>query len=200
MRYFIFILSSLLLSGCVFKNNTPAIDTYTLTNNKVGMMEIKNKKFSDKTLKIEKPTSTRDIQSTRILYGKKSFERDAYAYGKWSDTPNIMLQNNFVYALGESKLFKAVLLKRSYAEADYILECNLDEFYHAFVTPESSVGIIMLEVHLIDAQQKKVIASKRFLITSDATSQDSKGGVEALNNATNVLTGELIAWLKSISR
>jgi ABC-type uncharacterized transport system auxiliary subunit len=68
------------------------------------------------------------------------------------------------------------------------------------VTPESSVGIIMLEAHLIDAQQKKVIASKRFLITSDATSQDSKGGVEALNNATNVLTGELIAWLKSISR
>ncbi|MBU1667855.1 membrane integrity-associated transporter subunit PqiC [bacterium] len=198
MRYFIFILSSLLLSGCAFKNNTPAIDTYTLINNKVGMMEIKNKKFSDKTLKVEKPTSRRDVQSTRILYAKKSYERDAYAYGRWSDTPNVMLQNNFVYALGESKLFKTVLLKRSSAEADYILESNLDEFYHAFVTPESSVGIITLDVHLIERQKKKVIASKRFSFAKDAGSQDIKGGVEALNNASTVLTRELIVWLKSL--
>ena len=162
------------------------------------MIEVKNKAFFNKILKIEKPTSTRDIESRRILYAKKSFERDAYAYGKWSDTPNVMLQKNFIYALGESKLFKTVLLKRSFAKADYILESNLDEFYHAFVTSEASVGVITLEAHLIDSQRKKVIASKRFSLVKDAPSQDIKGGVEALNNASNALTSELIVWLKSV--
>lgn len=198
MRYVIFILLSFLLSGCSFKNNTPSIDTYTLKNSKVNVIEVKNKAFFNKILKIEKPTSTRDIESRRILYAKKSFERDAYAYGKWSDTPNVMLQKNFIYALGESKLFKTVLLKRSFAKADYILESNLDEFYHAFVTSEASVGVITLEAHLIDSQRKKVIASKRFSLVKDAPSQDIKGGVEALNNASNALTSELIVWLKSV--
>jgi cholesterol transport system auxiliary component len=188
----------ILLSSCAVKKNAPSIDTYTIKNQTFSTLEIKTQNFPDKILKIAKPISTKNIQSNRILYSKNKYDRDAYAYGRWSDTPNIMLQNNFIYSIGQNHIFKAVLLNSSNAKTDYILESYLYDFYHDFLIPNRSKAVIRLGVHLIEKESKKVVASKLFSLSKQAKSENIQGGVEALNSVTNELTQELINWLKKV--
>lgn len=191
----ILILMSILISGCAIKKMTPPIDTYTIKKHTLHTTKTKKQKFTDKILKIALPISTKEIRSNRILYSKNKFDRDTYAYGRWSDTPNKMLQNNFIFTVGQSGLFKAVLLKSSTAKADYILESRILDFYHDFSTKEHSYAVIKVEAHLIDRQSRKVVASKYFTLSKEAPSNNMQGGVIALGRAAETLSKELVAWL-----
>jgi len=190
------ILMVLLTGGCSMK--TPhAIDIFTLKHNTVL-----DKKypaiFPDKVLKVALVQSTKEIKTKKILYSKRPYKREAYAYSRWSDTPNQMIEQFLVTTLNQSTLFKAVIPATSLAKSDFILESNIIEFYQAFDKDKHSFATVKISFFLIDQKDKTVVS--KYTINSKVLTQslDAKGGVYAFNRALDQISTELIHWLQNI--
>ncbi len=194
-KYLIFAIVLLLISGCAVKKANTPINTYTITTFPISQPSKQQSKFENKTIKIATPKSTNDILSSKILYSKNEFELDAYTYARWSDTPNKLLHDIFLYTLENAHVFKTTLRSTSRAKADFLLESNLIDFYHNFKKDGTSEGILKIQFYLIDLKTKKITANKFFTSSIKAKSNDSRGAVEALNKATQDITKRLIQWL-----
>ena len=183
----------LVLTGCSHKD-THAIDIYTLKYNKSSNLK-HTVYFTDKTLKIALPKSTKEIRRDKILYTKTTHQREAYAYSRWSDTPNHMTMQFLVTLLNQHKLFKAVIPESSIADSQLLLESNIEDFYQFFDKENQSFGIVKIQCFLIDQKSKKIISKHYFDLKIPSSSANAKGGVQALNLALEQIASQLITWL-----
>lgn len=186
----------LTLGGCSSKNSQ-AIDIYTLKHSEAVD---KNRTTIDKTLKISLPKSTKEIRKNKILYAKTMHQREAYAYSRWSDTPNHMIEHFLVTLLNQKELFKAVIPSTSEAKAEWILESTIEDFYHSFNKENQSFGVVKIRFFLINQKDKKVISKHFFSAKVPAPSLNAEGGVKALNTALLQIGNELISWLDQHSK
>lgn len=192
MRFFSLIILTFLLIGCT--STTPSIHEYTLLLPQ--NTHTNEASLSTKTLSIASAKSLGSLSGKNVLYLRESTETGAYLYSKWSDTPSILIQRSLIQSLQNKNLFAMVAPTSSLAQSDWILESELDGFYHRF-TKISSEGYIDITYRLIDPKTKHVVASKRFVITSPAPSMDAQGGVEALKNSLHELNTQCTAWLNT---
>ncbi|MDD2370284.1 MAG: hypothetical protein PHQ90_13360, partial [Sulfuricurvum sp.] len=51
---------------------------------------------------------------------------------------------------------------------------------------------------LVDSATKRPIGSKRFIVTVPAPTDDAKGGVNALTQATGQLCTEVTEWIRNL--
>ena len=190
------ILVMLTLSGCSSKSSQ-SIDIYTL---KYSELLNKNRTTIDKTLKISLPKSTKEIRKNKILYAKTPHQREAYAYSRWSDTPNRMVEQFLVTFLNQNELFKVVIPANSEANSEWILESSIEDFYHSFNKENQSFGVVKIRFFLINQKDKKVISKRFFSTNVPASSLNAEGGVKALNEALLQIGEELIIWLDQHSK
>ncbi len=188
------ILMILIFSGCGSKNGK-AIDIYTLKYN-----EFSSKQTSfvqtDKIIKIATPKSTKEIKKNKILYAKMPYQREAYAYSRWSDTPNHLIEQFLVSLLNENGLFKAAVPATSKAKSQWILESTIENFYQYFDEKNRSFGVVKIRFFLINQKDKKLIVKHYFKAKVPTSSLDAKGGVKALNEALEQIGIQLSNWLK----
>jgi len=189
------ILIVLLTGGCSMK--TPhAIDIFTLKHNTV--LDKKHPAvFPDKVLKVALAQSTKEIKTKKILYTKTPYKREAYAYSRWSDTPNHMIEQFLVTTLNRNRLFKAVLPASSIAKSDFILESNIEDFYQLFDKENHSFAVVKISFFLIDQKDKKIVSKHTINSKVPAPSLDAKGGVKAFNDTLDQISKKLIYWLKN---
>ena len=109
-----------------------------------------------------------------------------------------MIDRALYSSLQNKQLFETLIPSTSSATADFILESDLNAFYHRFHNASNSEGIIDITYRLIDPKTKIAIASKRFIITEPSVSQDAQGGVNALNTVTQNLTQQCTQWLNTV--
>jgi len=198
--YFIMILTalSLLLGGCATQP-APEITSYAVAiSDTDGISSGKQPVFST-ILKVSIPESSSAIMSRDILYQGSDYALNAYAYSRWSDTPNKMLGNLFISTIRQSHIFKTVLPVSSRGKGDYILESTLYEFQQKIKTDNSSEARIKIMFDLINKKNGDVIASKVISSSEPARSVDVKGGVGALNKASNIIASKLNEWLLSLN-
>ena len=150
------------------------------------------------TLKLSSTRSIASLASTQFYYLKEPSSINAYLYSKWSDTPSSMIDRAMTSSLQNEHLFETLLPPTSSAAADLVLESDLNAFYHRFHNNANSEGFIDITYRLINPKTKATIASKRFTLIEPAPSQDAKGGVIALNNATHTLSLQCVSWLTLI--
>jgi len=150
------------------------------------------------TLKLSSTRSIASLSSTQLYYLKEPSSINAYLYSKWSDTPSSMIDRSVTSSLQNEHLFETLLPPTSSATADLVLESDLNAFYHRFHNGANSEGFIDITYRLINPKTKTTIASKRFILIEPAPSQDAKGGVLALNNATHNLSLQCVSWLTLI--
>lgn len=182
----------LALSGCSSKNRP--VDIYTLKY--TTTLNFQASSTSTKSLKIATPRSTREIKSDNILYAPTPSQRERYAYSRWSDTPNHMLESYLVALLDNSHIFSTVLPATSTARSNLLLESTIEDFYH-LVEGEKSFGIIKIRFYLIDEKSKKVISDNLFSSKAQAATVDAKGAAEALHGTLGEMEKELVDWLKT---
>lgn len=182
----------LLLAGC--STTTPAVNEYTVfpfyahQNSPTGRDSL--------SLKLMPTKSIASLASKKIYYLYDGGQTGAYLYSRWSDTPANMIERCLSFSLQNRNLFKALLPAASSASADMTLESDLHAFYHRFHEDGTNEGYIDITYRLIESKNKHVIASKRFVITSPASSADASGGVSALSDATRRLCDESASWLE----
>lgn len=136
--------------------------------------------------------------SRNILYQDQQYSLNAYAFSKWSDTPNRMLSNLFLTSIGDSGIFKVALPADSRGKSDYILESSLQQFHQQIDSGNISTAKIRIGFYLIETKSGKVIATREFSSSEKTASKDAKGGVQALNEAARLVNKELLAWLASL--
>lgn len=187
---------TLLFMGC--STMTPAINEYTIvppyctSDNRSAP--------ADLTLKLTPTKSIASLASKDLYYLRETTHIGSYLYSRWADTPANMIDRALTSSLQSRRLFVTLLPTTSSAAADLALESELHAFYHRFANDSKSEGLIDITYHLIDSKTKKTLASKRFIITAPAPTQDAAGGVKALSSATQQLSEETTLWLESIAK
>ncbi len=198
MKYpFFFLLSALLLIGCSTAL-TPPISEYTIFP--VQPLVDSKSSLSSRSLGLATSKTLPSLSSKNLYYLREDGENGAYLYSRWSDTPAVLIQRSLTASLQKKALFVSLLPPTSVAHAHWILESDLNAFYHRFSTKEKSEGFIDITYRLIDTATKLPIASKRFIITAPASSNDAKGGVNALTQATQELCEQITAWITTLAK
>jgi len=183
-----------LFNGCSQKT-VQKTDIYTLKfqqneNTKPTIM------ISNKTLEIMLPQSTKEIRKNKILYAKNFFQRESYAYSRWSDTPNKMLAQFLISKLDQSGIFNAVLAAHSPVDADLLLQSTIEDFYQYF-EDNQAYAIVKIRFFLIDKKDKNILSKHYFSAKIPSDSLDAKGGVKAFHIAIEQITDDVKTWLIS---
>lgn len=188
---------SVLPGGCA-TITVPAMDSYTINISCATDKPSEKKAKFSKVLKVSIPKSTTAIMSRSILYQEKEFVQNPYAHSKWNDTPNKMLSSLFLSCLNKSSIFNAILPSYSKGKSDFLLESTLSEFYHHVNSDGSSEGRVRIEFYLIEPENGRVIATNGFFSRISSKTLDAKGGVRALNDASQSVALRLSQWLSSL--
>ncbi|MGA9046284.1 ABC-type transport auxiliary lipoprotein family protein [Sulfuricurvum sp.] len=192
MRHLVLIIPIVMLVGCS-SAISPAIQEYTIYP--ASDQAAPTVAHSSKILRLSTTKPLPSLASRNLYYLKDGGESGSYLYTRWSDTPAILIERSLSSALHEQGLFTSLLTPTSAAQADWVLESDLNAFYHRFETGQKSAGVIDITYRLIDTKTKLLISSKRFRIATAAASEDAKGGIDALTLATRELTEQSTRWL-----
>lgn len=193
MKRTVFLISAVMaLAGC--SGTAPAIKEYTILPSKA--VHRPSVPLVNGSLRIAAAKTIPSLASKNIYYLRGRGEAGRYLYSRWSDTPASLIERSLTSSLQERGIFGILLSPTSTARSSYILESDLNAFYHRFHDDGTSEGYIDITYRLIESDNKKVIASKRFVITSPSLSADAKGGVTALTDATRRLCDESALWLE----
>lgn len=198
MRYYIpFVSTALLVIGCSAPI-TPPISEYTILHSE----KLANAKapLSHHTLSIASSKALPSLSSKSLYYLREGGESGAYLYSRWSDTPAVLIQHSLTASLQEKGVFTSLLPQTSAAHADWVLESDLSAFYHRFPKSSKSEAFIDITYRLVDTSTKLPLGSKRFIITVTAPTDDAKGGVTALTQATEDLCTQVSAWITTLAQ
>lgn len=192
-KYILYFVTVLMLVGCSSK--VPSVNEYTLLSHSI--IEKQSTPKSSKNLTVASVKSIASLSTKNIIYLHENGETASYLYSRWSDTPSVLIQRSLLSSLYEEHLFVSLSPATSSAQADWVLESDLNAFYHRF-SKNGSDGYIDITYRLIDARTKRPLASKRFMISSPSSSMDAQGGVEALKKSTLELNRQVIQWLNTL--
>lgn len=194
MRHLTLLISFAMLIGGCSSTLTPPIQEYTIYPPLHSASS--PQPLSTKTLRLSPMKTIPSLSSRNLLYLRENGEIGSYLYTRWSDAPSVLLERSLSHTLQEKMFFSTLLTGASSAQSDLLLESDLHAFYHRFDTDRKSQGVIDVTYRLIDAKTKLPIASKRFFITKEASSENAAGGIEALTAATSELTIQCTQWLQ----
>jgi len=117
-----------------------------------------------------------------------------YANSRWAATPAAMLtlqiRNHMLSETGNT-----VIKPGDGAQADYMLQIELDEFSQVFDAIDSSHAVISLNASLIKRKTRSIIAQRNFRMQQKTSTTDAAGAVNALTEASNQLTENLGDWI-----
>lgn len=184
-----------LIAGC--STTTPPLNVYTILPSP-SAREPLPAPLGHGTLRIAATRSLPSLASRSLIYLREGGESGEYLYTRWSDAPSTLIERSLLSSLQEKQLFKAVFPPTSSSRSDRILESELDAFYHRFLRDGTSEGVIDITFRLLDARTKAPLASKRFLISKPAPTNDARGGIAALSDATYELAGQCSGWLAAL--
>ncbi|BDY12096.1 ABC-type transport auxiliary lipoprotein family protein [Hydrogenimonas cancrithermarum] len=196
MKWSIVLASLLLLGGCSIKR-VPSPMTYTLNQETPALtrLRLENPRFD--TIRLAFNHSTKLSESSTLYYRKAGYLHQPYAYSRWYDSVDSMLENKLLYALRQSNIARTVLPAATHADTEMVLEISLINFVHDFSKGTPSKGVVRMIATLIENRNGKTVASETFEAAVPALSEDAKGGVAALNRATDEVVVSLIMWLEA---
>jgi cholesterol transport system auxiliary component len=194
-HYFLYIFTGLLLLGC--SSTTSSVNEYTLLSHETT--DANTIPRSHKTLSVASSKSISSLTGKNLLYLRENGETGSYLYSRWSDAPAALIQQSLLKLLYDQSLFSSISPSSSLSQNDWLLESDLDAFYHRFLK-DTSEGYIDITYRLVDTKTKRTIATKHFVITSPAPSMDAIGGVKALQNSTHKLSHQCSEWLNLLTK
>lgn len=124
----------------------------------------------------------------RLGYADPSRLRE-YSQVRWAGAPARLVQQRLMQQLG--------LSNSGQVGARCVLLVEINEFSQIFSSPERSKGILQGRALWLD-QSRRQLAELNLAIASVAVSQDSRGGVRALQATVEQLTADLLAWEKQL--
>jgi ABC-type uncharacterized transport system auxiliary subunit len=187
----------LFLGGCMLES-VPPMNYYTLNYYPVdGRKKTEHKSClkADKVLKISPISALSPYNSQAIVYSETPNNLNSYVYSQWRDAPVRLLEKLFQQSIQARGIFKAVVTDSSVSKADYLLESNLLHFYQMISDQQNSYVLVTIQFVLLDARQRKIIATTTVSETAAVRQNNAQGAVNAFNQASRKVADKLIQGL-----
>ncbi len=183
---------SLLVGGCAAFQPAPedAPALHVLDAKPVVAAATEN---SDLVLEVSAPKAWPGFDTSRIAYVRQAHVLDYYARNRWADAPARMLAPLLVRALEQTGSFRAVVQPPAAVGIDLRLVTELARLQQDFTAKPSRVELA-LHVQLLDVRGRRVLATRTFEATENASSEDAYGGVTAANIALARVLGQVAAF------
>lgn len=148
-------------------------------------------------LSISTPTAARMIDTLRIAVRPDGNELQVYKGATWAKLPSGMIEDALLRALEDSNKIAAVARQGSGIGADYKLVLDLrrfdSDYQHGDASPPSAT--IELNAKLIHSPEQKIVATRTFLQTQQASGTEVASVVNAFEQSLTTLTHDLAGWV-----
>ena len=145
-----------------------------------------------------------EIDKLAVLYRlgyADALQLRPYAQAHWSMPAAALVQQRLRQVLGQQHAVvpagEGAALTRVQGKLPLVLQVELTEFSHFFVSPQESFGLLRLQATLLENTPAgvKVLAQRQVVSRQPASTPDAPGGVRALATATDAAARELALWL-----
>jgi ABC-type uncharacterized transport system auxiliary subunit len=137
-------------------------------------------------IRVERFTSTPIYNTTRIIYRKKPFSRDAYHYHKWRAIPADLVSYFLARDMGASGMFEAVFPPDSSTASTHVLSGSVDEFYERDL-PDRWEAVMSITVSLLREEEpdpaKRLIFQKTYSSAEECEDKSPASVAEAMSRA-----------------
>lgn len=127
--------------------------------------------------------------SYRLAYADASRLHE-YSQVRWAGVPARLIQQRLTQQLG--------LSHSGQVGARCLLLLEITEFSQVFADPAHSRGVLLGRALWLDRSRRQ-LAERQLEIEKPATSQDSRGGIGALQATVEQLTADLFAWERQLA-
>jgi len=193
-----FILTALLLlSACspsLLITQTPPVNRYLLEWNDAPSASTDGYNAQGPSIRLSPIITAAGFGSVQIIYIRKPYQLESYAYHRWVEPPARMLEPLLVRMLDASGLFSTVVGPNTAVHTDLQLNVELLHLQQVF-TDEGSEIQLALNISLVNPASAQLIASHRFSISEPVTKATPYGSVQAANRATARFLSDLRSFL-----
>ncbi len=145
-------------------------------------------------LRIRDVTSSRLVNTQRIVYSREEGERAYYQFAFWGEIPSKRFAYLVQRELEEMLSFSSVSQAMDNVAADLQLNLDLIDFYHD-ASSRPGAAVMLLNAQLSDLKTRQILATRYFERKQELESYDVDGAVKAFNLEVNEIIDELVTWL-----
>ncbi|WP_348696160.1 ABC-type transport auxiliary lipoprotein family protein [Duganella fentianensis] len=131
----------------------------------------------------------------RLLYADARQARP-YAYNQWAATPFQLLGQRLRTNFAQAGV--KVLSTTDAITNPTVLRIEVNEFGQNFTSASSSHGVLNVRASLF--RNHRLLDQRTFQRSVAATTPDAAGGAQALAEASDALTADLLTWLASVAQ
>ena len=192
LKVFTILCSCCLLIGCSLKPLPAEVKNTYILSPATTIVAVKAPTAA--TLLIARPRAAAGFDTGKMAYQTEDYKIAYFTENRWVDEPSQMLEPLLIEVLQRTKKFHAVVGMPYSGKADFRLSTDLLQFQQNFMY-NPSLAQLAIRVRLVDEHSEKVIASRQFVVTAEAPSNDPYGGVIALNQATQTFLKQLAQFV-----
>lgn len=196
-KIFLYSLVVFIISGCSLQTTVPASMQYRLQVPSV-VKDYNASSCKNDVLQLKNIVSYDPIMGRSIYYQRGDLNVESYALSNWEAAPYKILELSLVSSVRDTKIFKDVLLAKSSAKPDYILEYSVGEFIQHFSEDmKSSYVTVKIHFALLENKDSKLLYATTIEKKVPSSSLDAQGGVKALQEALNDVMQQTNMWLNN---
>lgn len=188
---------ALSLGGCVSlsgNKNGSSIVTYLLADAGHARPALTT---NPRTLLVLDAATSAFYNTENMAFSRASGTRGLYRYARWTERPGKRMSNLLLARLQSGHAFAAVAGAGSGIKGDWVLDMELQEFYHRAITEPGSVQV-EVRAEVVDLRSRRLVARKQFKQMVPASAYNAGGAASAFNTATTRLLDEIEGWLQTL--
>ncbi len=188
-----------LLAACSILPAPTPVDTYVLpgaTWQRAATTEHAraHPTASGTALRIARPVADGLLSSRRIAVMPQANRLQVYQGALWSDSPANLLRSRLLDAfLADGRLPWVDTDESPATRVDYLLTSQLRAF-HSVYENGSPTAVVRIDAQLVDTTSNRAVASRSFLMRQPAASKEVPDVVQALGQASDQLSKDMVDW------
>ena len=188
-----------LLAACSILPAPTPVDTYVLpgaTWQRAATTEHARAHHtaSGTALRIARPVADGLLSSRRIAVMPQADRVQVYQGVLWSDSPANLLRSRLLDAfLADGRLPWVDTDESPATRVDYLLTSQLRAF-HSVYENGSPTAVVRIDAQIVDTASNRAVASRSFLLRQPAASKEVPDVVQALGQASDQLSKDMVDW------
>lgn len=187
--------ASLLLAGCgaitAANDASEPLDAFTLTPVRPAVIQ-----SGGRHLVVPVAEATGALATDRILVKPNRLQAEYLPAARWIDPAPVLIQSLLVASLQTSEGFRLVGREDAGLDPDFILLVDLTDFQAEAPSDAGSAWLVRigLSATVVRAEDRRIIASRRFEATGPAQSDGTLAIVNGFDAAVSQVLRDTVAW------
>jgi len=186
-------------TGCISsRTDSQPVHTYQLALD-ASSEEVRSADLNGPVLLVSPAQPEPGFDTPRMVYLKRAYEVEYYAYNQWAEAPARMFTPLLVHSLARNGVWGAVIPLPGAVRGDFRLDSYGLAVQQEFLQQPSRVRVTV-RTQLIDLKESRIVGTRTFEMLEGAPSDDAYGGVLAANRAMAAMLDQIGSWLQGCLR